>query len=422
MATCLQTITDKINNGQYNSITELLPNTLTNLSLSSTSKQLYRLTIIQQETAKFTISLVSPLSPSNVGVTINIYQYIANTVLLLGTVLVTEMILSFQKDFSVGDYLICIGSSSLSYTGTFIGQFTGYPVYAKFSPISYTGQALRDFDLEFDYVEKTCDKPLFYEIVDGALPDGLQMTINGNIWGILPNMDCTPDNDDLSPSQNWYYEMDNTWQPWGRQWRFKIKVWIFDYPDAWTERWFCIRVHNNWSWDRDNIQPIEYEEEIVEETFSEPFVSDCCEKPEPVVFVPQSLPISLCPCETETPAEQAIILNFLQWYDSVLKNPPGEDNPYIQTFIDNFQKTDYFKTLIEKAGLSDTLLTSEEKELKAVNSLIEYYNNQLIGGQRREEDIDYVMLQLRDEENQKLPITILSQSGSYLTIEDLYKP
>ena len=414
---CVQSIQNKIDQGQFDSITELFPNTIVNISINSTLKQLLKVVIVRQETAKFTISLVSTISPTNVGVTVNIYQISGNVIVSLGTVLVTEMILSFQKDFSVGEYIICIGSSSITYTGTFIGEFTGYPIYAKFAPSMYTGSALFNFDLSFSYIEKKCDKLLYYEITDGKLPEGLQMTLSGNIWGILPNLDCTEDDADLSPSQNWYYEMDDTWQPWGRQWRFKIKVWIAESPQTWADQWFCIRVHNNWSWDRDNKPPIEYEEEIIEEVLSEPLPSLCCEgdiEPEP--FIPQPLPITLCPCEQQTTSEQEVVLNFLQWYESVLKNSPGEDNPYIQSFIDNFRKTEYFKNLIDKAGLAESLLTAEEKEKAAVSKLIEFYSSQLTAEMRRKEDIDYIMLELRDEENQKLPLTVLSQSGAYLTI------
>ena len=420
MATCIQSVQDKINAGQFETITELFPNTLTNISVTPAAKQLLRLSIVRQETARFTISLTSSVTPSSVGVTINIYQISNNTILFLGSVLVTEMILSFQKDFSVGTYVFCISSTSLAYRGTLVGYFTGYPVYAKMVPTAHVGQALHDFELFFEYKEKKCEKLLYFSILEGHLPEGLAMTLTGNIWGILPNLDCTQDNDALSPSQNWYYEMDDTWQPWGRQWRFKIRAWISDYPSAFTEEWFCVRVHNNWSWDRDNKPPIEYEEEIVEEVASEPTLNLCCEEPEPVVFVPQPIPATLCPCEEETTTEQAIVLNFLQWYESVLKNPPGEDNPYIQSFIDNFRKTEYFAKMMEKAGLGDELITAEEKEQKAISNLIAYYNSQLIDGMRRAEDIDNVMLTLKDEQNQKLPITIITQTGTYLTV-DLYK-
>jgi len=421
MPTCLQSIQTKIDNGQLDTITELTTNTLFPISINFSQKQLFLLNIIQQETAKFTINLEARTSPNNIGVTINIYQLLGgNSIILLGTVLITELIMTFQKDFTVGTYIICIGSASTAYTGTFIGNFTWYQIYSKLAPRAYTGQALNSFDLEFSYVEKKCDKLLYFSIIEGALPDGLQMTLSGDIWGILPNLDCTNDTIDLSPSQNWYFAMDDNWQPWGHQWRFKLRVWISELPDVIAEQWFCIRIHNNWSWDRDNKPPLEYEEEIIQEIAAEPLVADiCCEggEIETEPFVPQPVPISLCPCELETTQEQEEVLKFLHWYEDVLKNPPGEDNPYIQTFIDNFKKTDYFNKMIVKAGLVEDLLTDEERELKAVESLIGYYTSQLKEGGRREEDIDYIMLQLKEKENQKLPTTIVTTTGTYLTVD-----
>jgi|PlaIllAssembly_1097288.scaffolds.fasta_scaffold00002_6 hypothetical protein len=420
MPTCVQSIQTKIDDGQLDSITELVSNTVFPISINASQKQLFLLNIVQQETAQFTISLVAAIPPTNIGVTVNIYQLIGgNTILLLGTVLITELSMSFQKDFTVGTYIICIGSTSTTYTGTFVGEFTGYQIYSKLTPRAYTGQALNPFDLEFSYIEKECNKLLYFDIVDGALPEGLQMTLTGDIWGVLPNLDCTDDTAVLSPSQNWYFAMDNSWQPWGNQWRFKLKVWIAELPDVMTEDWFCIRIHNNWSWDRDNQPPIEYEEEIVQEIEVEPLPAEvCCEgeaEPEPLVLQP--LPITLCPCETETTQEQEVILNFLQWYENVLKNPPGEDSPYIQTFIDNFKKSEYFQKMIVKAGIVDDLLTDEERELKAVESLISYYTSQLKEGGRREEDIDYIMLTLKEQENQKLPTTVVTTTGTYLTVD-----
>lgn len=420
MPTCIQAIQTKIDNGQLDMITEMTPNTAFQISMNSSQKQLFRLSIIQQETVKFTISLVSIFTPTNVGVTVNIYQMLDSFPLFLGSVLVTEMVLSFQKDFSIGDYIICIGSSSSTYTGTFVGIFTGYQLYSKFTPKAYaTGQTLNSFDLEFDYVEKRCDKLLYFEVIDGSLPEGMSMTLTGDIWGILPNLDCAQDTSALSPSQNWYFAVNENWQPWGNQWRFKIRVWIAEAPDIIAEEWFCIRIHNNWSWDRDNKPPIEYEEEIVQEIAEEPIPAEiCCEgEVEVEPFVPQSIPPTLCPCELETTPEQKTVLNFLQWYENVLKNPPGEDNSYIQTFIDNFQKSEYFKNMMAKAGLEVTLLSKEEMELKTVKSLIEYYKGQLVDGVRREEDIDYIMLNLKEQENQKLPITIVTTTGTYLTAD-----
>jgi hypothetical protein len=422
MPTCQQSIQSKIDQGTLDSIVRMTSNTAMPISMTSSLKQLFALDIIRQETVQFTISLISRIQPTNIGVTVHFYQLgTANEIILLGSVLVTEMILSFQKDFTVGSYIICIGSTTFSYTGTLTGVFTGFPIYANLVPRAYTGSALNPIQFDTTLPERRCVKTLYFEIIDGHLPPGLTMGDLGNIEGVLPNMDCIDENADLSPSQNWYYNIGSTWQPWGRQWRFLIRTWVFDYPEASTERWFCIRVHNNWSWDRDNHPALEYDEDeivVPDDPVLPPEV--CCEPvPDPEPFIPQIIP-KICPCETESTTEQAIVLNFMQWYQNVLLNPPGEDSPYIQTFIDNFRKSEYFVTMMEKSGISDALLTFEEKELKAVEMLIQMYTDSLVNG-RNETDIDAVMLTLRDEQNQKLPITVLTMSGSSLLDFELSK-
>ena len=117
---CIQSIQSKIDTNQLDTITELTPNTILPISITISQKQLFSLEIVQQESAKFTINLVSSISPTNIGVTISIYQINGSSILLLGSVLITEMNLSFQKDFTAGSYIICIGSNSISYTGTFM--------------------------------------------------------------------------------------------------------------------------------------------------------------------------------------------------------------------------------------------------------------------------------------------------------------
>jgi hypothetical protein len=417
MPTCLQSIQSKISAGELDTITQLAPNTLTPINMTSSIKQLFLMEIVRQETVKFTLNLISNLQPTNVGVTVTFYQLTDdNDVILLGSVLITEMILDFQKDFTPGVYIICIGSNAFTYTGTFLGLFTGFPVYAKFKLTVYSGSALSFPNMTVPIPDRFCNKTLYFSILDGSLPPGLIMTELGNIYGVLPNMDCIEENANLSPSQNWYYGLDGAWFPWGRQWRFLIKTWVGVYPEANTTRWFCIRVHNNWSWDRDNFKPpFEYEVVSVEDDEDiAPLDNLCCEpakKPEPFVPVP-ALPV-LCPCDSESSVEQATTLNFLQWYENHLKHP--SDSPYIQAFVDNFKTSETYTRLMIEYGKEDELTTPLERELKAVNNLIQSYLDALENG-RGKDHIDTQMLLMKDLENQKLPITVITQTGSLLTI------
>lgn len=418
MSSCANAIQEKIDNNQLDTITRLRANTIMPINMTSSNKQLFTMAISRQETIKFTIRLVSNSQPTNVGVTVTIYQLTDdNQVILLGSVLITEMIIEFQKDLTPGNYIICIGSKVYSYTGTFIGIFTGVPITALLKLAMYTGSEMNSVKMYAPIPSKKCNKTIYFTILEGSLPPGLVMTGLGTIYGVLPNMDCCEDNQFLSPSQNWYYSLDDAaWFPWGRQWRFLVKIWIGEFPSAIAIRWLCIRVHNNWSWDRDNFKPpFEYEVDTLEEIV--PTTIDLCCEPanEPEPFVPTPLPF-LCPCDSESPFEQATTLNFLQWYENNLKNPSNSE--YVQEFIDNFKTTETYTKLMIEAGKEDELSTPLERELKAVEKLIKSYLDALDNG-RGQNDIDTLMLDTKDQENQKLPITAISLSGSKLTIGEL---
>lgn len=254
-----------------------------------------------------------------------------------------------------------------------------------------------------------------YKIIEGSLPDGLQMSSTGDITGVLPSLDTVKN---LSSSENWYYSVNNSWHPWGHQWRFKVRAWVVDSPNINIEQWFCIRVYNNWSWERDKlkaeIQKANEQEfiDVKKNTVDVSNKNDNAPISNPVI----TIPTSLCPCEDENNQEKNEVLNFLKWYNDIKIDASKENNPFIQKFIDNFKKTDYYDKMINKSGLADEKLSKEEKEKKSVESLIAYYNSKLKNG-RGEEDTDYIMLNLKDKENQKLPITIFALSGSSLFLK-----
>jgi hypothetical protein len=416
MPNCSQTIQTLIESNQLENVTQLYPSVVTPLSITSTIKQLFRIDTIGTETIQFNISLQTTQPRIGVGVTVNFFSIINQTqILSLGSVIIDEDQMSFQKDLQPGAYLICIGSASVSYTGTLTGLFTSGISTARLFPTAYAGSTV-EISLSSPPAPG-CSRLLLFDMLAGSLPPGVVLLSSGIIFGVLPNMDCLEETEDLSPSQNWYYQIDNTWQPWGNQWRFHVRVWVADYPlEAVDERWFCLRIYNNWSWDKDNFhKPLVYEEELPIEK-PEPIILDkelCCEPVEEVVFKPMAIP-RICPCEEENSIEQVTVLNFLQWYKDVLLFP--NDSPETKAFLDNFKQTELYRSMMDKAGLENSTLTREEKELIAVNALIKQYMAKLDGG-RNKDDIDYIMLQNKDIENQKLPLTLMSFSGEVMSIE-----
>ena len=59
---CSQSIQSQIDQGTINLVPEVFPNTLTPISISPTSNQLLRITIVQQQTVQFSINLNSVIS------------------------------------------------------------------------------------------------------------------------------------------------------------------------------------------------------------------------------------------------------------------------------------------------------------------------------------------------------------------------
>lgn len=183
MASCVFTIQEKINTNSIETIQQLFPNTSTGIVLTPSTKQLFRLEIVNHETVQFTISLLSTIAPTNVGVTVNFYQLNENnTLTFLGNAAITEMILSFQKDLTVGTYIICIGTTTFTYTGTFQGIFTSFPTQTKFKIDPFTGSTL-SVDMSVPLPDRECNKVLYYEIVDGALPPRINHESSWDYFG-----------------------------------------------------------------------------------------------------------------------------------------------------------------------------------------------------------------------------------------------
>lgn len=420
MTTCSVQVNNLVATGDIWGQVYLMANTSQNIFISPNNNQIFLLEIREQETAGFTLNLQSFSSPTNIGVTISFFELRNNTVLSLGSVLVNELNTTFQKDFTPGFYVICIRTTFFTYIGNFTGNFASYQVYAILVPRAYTGEVSNPLDLEFHFERKKCTLPLQFELIDGSLPPGITFLSTSQSFGVLPNMDCVEDNEKLSPSQNWYSEhpIDFTWHPWGRQWNFQVKVWIVERPEISTTKWFCIRIKNNWSWDRDAfIIPTDLEEQFDVEIKPVPLPVDLCceEEEEEIQFIPEVVP-ELCECDRQDSDEEKIVANFLEWYVNVIENEEEQNNPHIKEFIDNFRKTEYYRDIIRKAGLEHTLYTQDELEKKAFTLVIASYEKQLINN-RRKEDIDYIMLDMQYKENQKLFTTPLGNCGEFCDIE-----
>lgn len=156
-----------------------------------------------------------------------------------------------SKELAAGTYYVCVETQGLTaLQTTILASSTQYQGFASLAAPQSSGEHLA-VTLTQPRRPQACQTTLFYEITEGSLPPGLRMTSLGQIRGVLPENDCLEDNAALPPSQTWGQEIEGVTWPWGRQWRFKVKVWPEGTPDVSKEEWFCVASHNDWSRDRD---------------------------------------------------------------------------------------------------------------------------------------------------------------------------
>lgn len=171
--------------------------------------------------------------------------------------------------------------------------------------------------------ETPCDIPLFYDFLEGELPEGLRMNAVGRIEGVICNLDEMIRTKDKSPSFNWFFTQQESQDvyPIGIVFRFKVRVRMADYKKGddtsdFEEDWFCIRVHNNWSLDKakfiENIQKV-----AIKETHCPPLEVIpvfCCNNDgeqaqitEEVIFKKIEFNPCICPTEEKVLSDEDII-------------------------------------------------------------------------------------------------------------------
>ena len=186
--------------------------------------------------------------------TVSIFTLVGITVSEVGTATSTDQFTAFSKELTAGTYYIGLQSTSAtSYATTLLASFRGYAKIFNMQCSMGDGCSM-GVEMERPIIYHQCDKELFYEVVEGSMPPGIYLTGVGYVKGVAPNMDCLPENADLPPGQNWAFQHnDGSFHPWGRQWRFKVRVSILESPEIFKDEWFCVKIHNNWSIDRDNF-------------------------------------------------------------------------------------------------------------------------------------------------------------------------
>lgn len=433
MPTCLQSANDVLTGPGYESLTNVFANTITPFSTTTATNHLFRLQSPTFQTVNFTFTLNTP--PYNSS--LSILRVSGSTAIPIASVNLTSGTTVFTADLAIGQYIICLRSTG-NQTGSFIGSFTGYATTAFLQPRGYSGQFSILNELKTKPRERVCTEPLFFELVEGSLPPGLTMDSLGTIRGQLPNLDCLPD--PLSPSMNWWYEEnDSTLWPWGRQWRFRVDLWVEVAAETRVTEWFCVKVHNNWDFDQakflgqapfDRIEKIK----VVEPPATLPkMICEPCSPPtnERVFLAPKPLDADNCPACGSPDQDTSIELipipdslcmipanELLAWFE---EEREGDDtNPEIVKFKKDLAKSESFRILRERAGyIPGDDFTDRQRELIFVTA--SNYQNFLQLSQVRlnpnANDLAFLVDMWKDQQNQILPITANGHTGSYCQVE-----
>lgn len=430
MATCLQSISDS---GGASGLPEIFPNTVTPFSLSLTANNLFLLRSPVFQTVSFNISLTSV--PYNS--TMTIFKWESGTASPVASVSITTASVFVVADLPVGDYIVCFRTTTSSQTGHFVCQFIGYSQFASFQSYGAMGQEMECALYVPDKPLKPCDEPLYFSILDGSLPPGLVMNSLGTIRGILPNLDCV--DPPMSPAVNWWYEEnDETMWPWGREWRFLVRVEIqgLDY-EVFDDRWFCIRIFNNWTFDRDNWlsqSPFSSVEDIVVLEQPEMLPENVCvpcEGNEPQIFVPREIEPQCVACEQPNQSANVELIpiplelcqlpteEFLAWYDVNRDNPTG--SPQIAKFLADLENSPAFEILRQRAGYIAPASTTPEQDEMMFVAASRYQNFLQLAIVRLAEDSDpnslsQMVNMWKDYENQILPTTGYMHHGATMEV------
>lgn len=240
MATCLTSI-----NEVGEQLIELSSEAVYPATINNTENALFLLSNEMDQSVFFTVRVIG--SVSNISFSLTIYN--TETLVQFGTLSVTQGNISTSFNIKAGTYYVCIRSQILSYNIELTPKFISYNKTATFNAKSYIGVASETIELKISRPVGVCRRRLVYTIIEGNLPNGLTMLENGYISGYLPILDTDNFNYDLPPSNTWYHKIgdDEYVTSWGRAYRFRVHLTLYDDRSKEDIRWFYITIINDFS-------------------------------------------------------------------------------------------------------------------------------------------------------------------------------
>lgn len=232
-------------------ITYLVPNQIyTGTILNAFDADYYKYEMFETETMTYNIR-VFPQTSDPIDMELRLYKVIGVDLTLVATATLTQFYNTFDFDGSPGEYRFCLTSANhVNYELEV--EFTDYPFTLFGDADAYSGEYMPEFD--FYQPGAQCDGEVFYTIVEGNLPAGLEFLPAGIIRGTPEELDCeTPA--DYTPSFNF----DESAEEYGENARIStsydfpilVRAALVDDPSVFIDRTFLICIRNNWDYDRD---------------------------------------------------------------------------------------------------------------------------------------------------------------------------
>lgn len=262
MATCLTSI-----NTATDQMVELSSDVVYTSTINQTFNAVYILSNELDQSVFFNIRVLG--ATSNISFTLTVYN--DTTLAQFGNLTINQSSVNTSFNIKAGRYYVCIRSQVLPYNVELTPKFISYNKVATLQPRCYMGSTSICEDIKTSRPAGLCTRRLVFTLVEGALPTGLTMLENGFITGFLPILDTDEYNKDLPPSNTWYHKVndDEYVTNWGRAYRFKVHLTLYDDRTTEDVRWFYISIINDYSKNLALIEKYEELEDSRDVTFEE---------------------------------------------------------------------------------------------------------------------------------------------------------
>lgn len=231
--------------------TFLIPNQVySGTVLNQNDADYYEYEMFENETMTYTIR-VFPQTLQPINMQLTLYRFTNGILTELGTSFITQFYNEFTYDGNPGEYRFCLTTDFPVDYELEVG-FTDYPFLALPEFDCYHGGNMPPF--EFAKKASTCDSPVFYQIINGELPPGLDLNASGYISGVLGELDCiTPV--DHTPSFTFFESSPENGElariSTSYDFPISVRAALVDAPATFADRDFIICIRNNWDYDRD---------------------------------------------------------------------------------------------------------------------------------------------------------------------------